>query len=615
VVPGGSYDIKEEVRSATDIVELVGRYVSLHREGANFTGICPWHNDRRPSLKVSPQRQSYRCFVCGEGGDCFSFVMKIEGITFPEAVDMLADAAGIAPPSRRSASGEEKPESPRKKQYAALRWAEDLYHRCLIESPAAQPARDYLARRGVSDESIGRFHIGFAPNQWNWLAEQRLPEGVTPQMLHDVGLRGTSREGGKPFHRFKGRLTFSIRDPQGRTIGFGGRLVPGVDVKSEAKYVNSPETPLFVKSRVLYGLDVAREAIRRSGFAIIVEGYTDVISLHEYGFENTVAVLGTALGVDHVRLLKRFQANRAVLLLDGDEAGQRRSEDLLELFLDSDIDVRIATLPAGLDPCDLVQQQGTEALETTLEEAVDALEHRFRSASRNLDPEDTHAAHQAAERVLGTLAKARSAANPAALRIRLDQILFRLARRTGISQARLEQRLDELRREIAKRTPSRESAAEPASGSPPRIPWREQELIEIILLEPESVAALAEAIRPAQLQNAGCRFIYETACQITDSGRAATLDSLMLEIDDPQVKRQLVELDEHAHEKANVANPAQRATAVMEMFLRQNARTEHRSTIEAIKKKGNEEEEQLQMLDRLVRSARDRQGTSGPTDG
>lgn len=618
---GSSYDAKQEVKQATDIVELVGQYIALRREGSGFTGLCPWHNDRRPSLKVSPQRQSYRCFVCGEGGDCFSFVMKIEGVSFPEALQMLAERAGISLSPRRQASGSataaNQAASPRKRIYEALSWAEEQYHRYLIESAEAEPARRYLADRGISTESIGHFRLGMAPNQWNWLTRQQPPRSVTPEILQQSGLIGTASETGRPFDRFKGRLLFAIRDAQGRTVGFGGRLVPGIELKSPAKYVNSPETPLFVKNRLLYALDIARQAIRRTETAVVVEGYTDVIMAHQHGFANTVAVLGTALGSEHIRLLRRFQANRIVLVLDGDEAGQRRADQLLELFLDSDVDLRIVTLPEGLDPCDFLTTRGSQAFAHLLDEAVDALEHRFRTASRNLDPDDTHAASQAAERVLSTLAKVRSAGNPAALRIREDQILFRLSRRTGISHDRLRERLTSLRRQPASSAQSAPRSDVPTTQTvaAQRIRPRERELIEALLLEPEAISLVAEQIRPEQIENPACRQIYAKACEFARTSVPVSLERLLLEFDEPSIKRLLVELDEHAQAKLETVEPAQRVDAVLELFRRHDLQNQRRQAIEALKQQQLEEEEELQLLDRLIRSERSRQRISGPTDG
>lgn len=608
-----SHDAKEEVKRATDIVELVGSYLPLRRDGVGFAGLCPWHNDRRPSLKVNPGRQSYRCFVCDEGGDVFSFVMKIEGISFPEALEMLAERAGVT--LRGRGKSPDQPANQRKTLYEALRWAESEYHRFLLESPEAEPGRAYLAGRGINAESIGRFLLGLAPNRWDWLRSRNPPQAITTEVLERAGLLGAGRETGRPFDRFKGRLLFSIRDPQGRPVGSGGRLVPGIELSSQAKYVNSPETPLFEKSNLLYGLDLARETIRRTETAIVVEGYTDVIMAHQHGFTNTVAVLGTALGKGHIRLLSRYQAQRVVLVLDGDEAGQRRANEILELFLDSELDLRILTLPEGLDPCDFLLQRGREAMSELIDRAVDALEHRLSGALRHLEVNDTHAVQRAVEGVLATLSKARNVNDPTALRVKEDQIIFRLSRRTGISKQRLNERLAALRRG-GRRPMGNEplSDEEPDRDARKPINPRERELIEILLIEPEALVAIRQDVRPEQIENADCRQIYETACRLADAGMAPSLDRLLLEIDEPRIKGRLVELDELGRDKTNT-DLAARIRALIDLFQRRDHRHEQRSAIDTLKQTPLAEKEEAELLDRLIRSERSRQRISEPTDG
>ncbi|MDZ7618036.1 MAG: CHC2 zinc finger domain-containing protein, partial [Patescibacteria group bacterium] len=257
-------DVKEQVRQATDIVELVGRYLQLRRQGRNYVALCPWHDDSRPSLQVNPERQSWKCWVCDIGGDVFSFLMRIEGIEFREALEMLAERAGIA--LRRQEPQQASDEATDKRTlFAAMAWAEKVYHDCLLRSAAAAPAREYLASRQITPESVDRFHLGFAPPDWSWLQTQASKSPFSLKTLEAVGLIARS-ESGRMYDRFKGRVLFSIRDAQGRPVAFGGRVMPGDAAKSGAKigakYVNSPETPLFSKSNLLYALDVARDALR-----------------------------------------------------------------------------------------------------------------------------------------------------------------------------------------------------------------------------------------------------------------------------------------------------------------------------------------------------------------
>jgi len=396
-VSGGSFDVKERVKQAVDIVDLVGSHIQLRRQGRNYVGLCPWHDDSRPSLQVNPERQSFKCWVCDIGGDVFSFVMKIEGVEFREALEMLADRAGIEleklkprPRVRLAASAEPaadgqtaEPEAAetvaagidKRTLLQAAAWAEKQYHRCLLENPAAEPARRYLRERGISDESIERFGLGFSPLDRDWILQQAAASDAAQRnrrmkTLEAVGVLVVPSEGGGPFDRFRGRLMFSIRDGQGRPVGFGGRVLPeerkgdksnlperpegclaqikpvpfSQPITHRAKYINTPETPLFTKSKLLYGLDLARDTLRKTRTALVMEGYTDVIVAHQHGFTNAVAVLGTALGESHVRLLKAH-ADRIVLVLDGDEAGMHRANEVLELFVAQQADLRILTLP------------------------------------------------------------------------------------------------------------------------------------------------------------------------------------------------------------------------------------------------------------------------------
>ena len=382
---GSSFDTKEQVRQATDLVDLVSRSIQLRRQGRMYVGLCPWHDDARPSLQVNPDRQTWKCWVCDVGGDVFSFVMKREGVDFPEAIRILADRAGInlSPQGHKKAT----PGGPDDKQtlYRAMAWAEEQYHRCLLESPEAEPARRYLDERGIQHESILRFHLGFSPPGWQWLLDRARTTTFSPAVLDAAGLLGKTQDGQRHVDRFRGRLIFSIRDTEHRPIAFGGRILPQLSATKEAaKYINSPETRLFTKSNHLYGLDIVRAATKSDPHIIVVEGYTDVIMAHQQGLNNVVAALGTAVGERHVSILRRF-ADRITLVLDGDEAGQRRTNEVLELFVAAQVDLRVLTLPSGLDPCDFLRDHGRAAFDELLLHAVDALDHKARTVTEGLN--------------------------------------------------------------------------------------------------------------------------------------------------------------------------------------------------------------------------------------
>ena len=640
---GSALDTKEQVRQAINIVELVEKYVQLRRQGRNYVGLCPWHEDSHPSFQVNPERQSFKCWVCDIGGDVFSFVMKMEGVDFKEALTMLADQAGIelkpsparhrGRPSTSHAPDDSAESAPvlvdvsgegKRALYRASAWAEQQYHECLLNVDEAEHAREYLRQRGITPEDVKKWRLGFAPKRGNWILAQAKGTEDRAKVLETIGILARPAEGGEPYDRFRGRLLFSIRDAQDRPIALGGRILPESGVASRAKYVNSPETPLFIKSEQLYGLDVARQAIRKSGTALVMEGYTDCIIAHQHGFENAVAVLGTALGERHVRILKRF-TDRIVLVLDGDEAGQRRAREVLELFVASNVDLRISVLPEGLDPADFLQEHGSEAFADLLEtKSVDALEHAFRTETEGLDLErDVHGSAQSLERLISIVAKAPrlSADSTVQNRFREEKILHRLAVSFRVPEADIRRRLTELRRAGARRRvfsqtePPDESEA--VTDSAGKIdPWQ-RELLEILIGHPECVTVARAEIDCKQLSFQPCRKIFEACCRLADAGIEPSFQRLMLEFDEPGIKSLLVEVDERGSAKG-----AEDPHAVMRQLLdtfQRNQVSKLRPVDEGALRQGNlTEDEQKDLLHRIVQQQqlqRARHGISDPTDG
>jgi DNA primase len=554
-VYAGSPDAKERVRQAVDIVDLVGQHIDLRRQGRNYVGICPWHPDSRPSLQVNPDRQSWKCWVCDIGGDIFSFVMKRESVEFREAIEMLADRAGIvlAPAGKPVAPG-----SPDDKSalYRVMAWAAQQYHEHLLESVEAAGARDYLARRGITPESFERYKLGFAPPGWQWLLDRAARQSIPVPLLNATGLVTQSEKSGRWLDRFRGRAIFPILDLQSRPIALGGRILPELADEKTAKYINSPETKLFSKSEQLYGLNWARDAVVRERNVMVMEGYTDVVITQQAGIGQAVAVLGTALGPRHLPLLKRF-TDRITLILDGDSAGQRRANEVLELFITNQVDLRIVTLPDNLDPCDYVLQHGADALIAHAGEAPDAWEHRIRMETRGIDLlRDTHAANRALESLLTTLARSSQGppAGQAAQRIREQQILNRLAREFRLDEGELRERVLEQR---AKATaPIAPRAPEPVASLPsepkPRLEPVERELFEMLLQVPAYVPVVLDRIDVTELRTSTARDIYRQVGQLAAAEVAVDFSSLLLAFDDPQMKSLLVELDESGRSKHQV---------------------------------------------------------------
>ncbi len=616
-----SLDVKEQVRQATDIVDLVGQYLQLRRQGRNYVALCPWHDDSRPSLQVNPERQSWKCWVCDIGGDVFSFLMQIEGIEFREALEMLAERAGIplhAREPRRTSSGGEPAD--KRTLFAAMAWAEGVYHDCLLRSSAAAPAREYLQSRQITPESVERFHLGFAPPEWSWLQAQVSKSPFDMKALETVGLIARS-ESGRLYDRFRGRVLFSIRDAQGRPVAFGGRVMPGAGSENAAKYVNSPETPLFSKSNLLYSLDIARDALRRSKTALVMEGYTDCIVAHQQGFKDAVAVLGTALGENHVRILKRF-ADRIVLVLDGDEAGQRRANEVLELFVAEQADLRILTLPGGTDPCDFLLQKGTAAFAELLEhEAIDALDHAFLAHTRGIDlARDVHASGEALERLVGIVARAPRLKDDTTseARFREQKVLQRLAAAFRISEEDVRRRMTELRRARGRKPAARasSSSARGQAAQPIPIPPWERELLELLVAHPALVGLAAGAIVPEHLITGPCRRIYETSCRLMGDGMTPDFDRLMLEFDQEDVKSLLVELDERGRAKGtHESDPELLLKEIIRTRKRYEVQQRSPAALAALRNGRLDEQQQEALLRTLIEQARSRQDHTDPTDG
>ena len=368
--PAASDDLKADVLRATDIVDLISSYVPLKRSGKRFTALCPFHKEKTPSFSVSPELQIFKCFGCGVGGDVFSFVMKREGVAFPDALRMLADRAGVDTTGRVRGGGDQERKA---LLYRVNDWADRVFRDQLASSDAAQACRDYVASRGISDPMRERFGLGYAMPHWDALLRRAARRRIPEDALLTAGLIRQKESGQGAYDYFRNRLMFPIAGTDGKVIGFGGRAL---DPNDRAKYLNSPDTPVFSKGRILYGIFQARDAILDKRRAVVVEGYTDVIMAHQQGMQNVVAVLGTALTADHIHLLRRF-ADEVVLVFDGDAAGQGSANRSLDIFVEEDMPARVATLPDGLDPFDMLAQRGRDAFEAMIDSAGDLFDFKL----------------------------------------------------------------------------------------------------------------------------------------------------------------------------------------------------------------------------------------------
>jgi DNA primase len=344
----------DDLKRQADIVRIVQDYVSLKKTGANWVAPCPFHKETKPSFSVSPAKEMFYCFGCHKGGSVFNFVMEIERVDFPEAIKIIAEKSGVPLPkmvddSRFEARKRDSDQVIELNQWAMTWWEDQLN----INSSPAKAAREYLDQRGITEETRKIFRIGFAPDRWDALSTHLRQKGATKEQLETSGLVVKKDDGGS-YDRFRGRLMFPVIDPQGRPVAFGGRIL---DPEGEPKYLNSPETTAYTKGRHLYGLNLTRDEIRRQGFAILVEGYLDLIVPYQIGVRNVVASLGTALTPEQVKLIARF-ARKVVVNYDGDRAGVQAAKRAIETILAEDLEVKVLVLPDNADPDDFIRKYG-----------------------------------------------------------------------------------------------------------------------------------------------------------------------------------------------------------------------------------------------------------------
>lgn len=413
-------NLKIRIQESTDIVDLISEQILLKQKGREFAGLCPFHDDKNPSMSVSPTKQIYKCFSCGAGGDVYAWMMNYHKMDFVESMKFLAERAHIEWPKDQGSGGRGQGSGDGPSERELIAEANDkalsFFRSLLQHEKHGAIARQYIEQRGISAEMLEAFQVGYAPDRWDGLALTVTDKGWHTKGFELAGLINPRQGGGQSadtqatnhYDRMRHRLIFPICDALGRPIAFGGRVLPDGtldDSSTDAKYLNSPETALFNKSQTLYGLHLAKKPIIDSRTAVIVEGYTDVIGCHQAGASNVVATLGTALTAQHVKVLKRY-CDKVVLVFDADAAGQKAADRAVEIFLTEEADVYIAVLPAGTDPADLMKQpDGFEQWEALLADATDAMTYQFNRASEQMDDADTVTGRQrVAEAFVGKMA-------------------------------------------------------------------------------------------------------------------------------------------------------------------------------------------------------------------
>jgi DNA primase len=367
----------DDLKRQADIVRVIQDYVQLKKKGANWMACCPFHKEKTPSFSVSPTKEIFYCFGCHKGGSVFNFVMEMERVSFPEAIKMVADKTGMPLPKLIDDSRFEAKKAESDQVIELNKWALEWWEQQLESSAEGKIARDYLKRREITDETRQTFRLAYAPDSWDALSIHLRQKGATQEQIDKSGLVVKKEEGGS-YDRFRGRLIFPVMDIQGRPIAFGGRTLKDED----AKYINSPETAAYVKGRNLFGLNLTRDEIRRQGFAILVEGFLDLVVPYQFGIRNVVASLGTALTADQVKLLGRF-ARKVVVNYDGDPAGVQAAKKAIEILLAEDLEVKVLVLPDDSDPDEFIREFGLTEYQRQRGEAQSHIQFVIDQAVRN----------------------------------------------------------------------------------------------------------------------------------------------------------------------------------------------------------------------------------------
>ncbi len=478
----------EEIRERNDLVDVVTMYVPLKRAGRHFKARCPFHTERTPSFVVSPEKQVYHCFGCGAGGNVYSFLMQHERMGFADAVRFLAKRAGVALPREGRERIEESDAV-----YAANAYAARCFQRNL-KGEQGREARDYLAQRGLGEEVAETFSLGYALPSWDGLLKAARADSHNPRALERGGLI-VAREGKEGFYdRFRHRLMFPILNLSGKVVGFGGRRL---DEREEPKYLNSPETTIYQKGRLLYGLFQTKGAIRDAGRAVVVEGYLDFLSPYQAGVKNLVATLGTAFTPDQARLISRF-ANEAVLFYDNDEAGQNAVRRAFEALLEADIDVYVATPPPGMDPDGISRKDGLEGLERALGEKQDLIDYELNRLTKSFNLASPAGTTRAVKEILELLSRFRD-------EIRQRLYLQKLAGKVGLSEAVLS-------RSLAKKAGGTLPDTAPRARSQREVSL-EREVLRLLAKQPERMGSVRELLGEDPFRNGAVLEVYALLAQ------------------------------------------------------------------------------------------------------
>ena len=535
----------EEIRRASDVVDVISGYVKLKKRGKNYLGLCPFHTEKTPSFNVSPERQMYHCFGCGVGGNVFTFVMEYEKVSFIEAVRTLAERAGISLPQEGVEDKEKQTES--EALYNVCRAAARFFYDNMMNTVEGKLAYEYFKHRGFTDDTIRSFGLGYSMNGWDTLLKFAEREKLPVEDLVKAGLLIKREDGSGYYDRFRGRAMFPVFSVTGRVIGFGARKLREDD-PLPGKYINSPETPIYIKSRTLYGIAQAKDAIREKEFAILVEGYADLISVYQAGIRNIVASSGTALTEEQIELISRY-AKRITLVYDADSAGSKATMRGVDLIIEQGLDVRVARLPEGDDPDSFVKKNGGDAFAKLVEDAVSFLDFKARmfQAEGKLDTPDGQT--EAVRSIVSTIAKMKD-------ELKRNFYIKNLSERYGIYESTLYRELEnivgrertrehfERQREAQVPSANLEPSTEIATRKQEQpVPAAERDLLKLMIEHgSEMVGYVFSYVKPEHFTHAHVQRVLDMILRHAEQGGTWTATSLVTETEDEELRRFIAEV-------------------------------------------------------------------------
>ncbi len=519
-----------QVRDATDIVALISNYLTLKKAGKGYQGLCPFHTDSSPSFHVNPNTQLYYCFGCQKGGNVFNFIMEMEKMSFIEAVELLAEKAGISLPRTQV---DNRLEKEKEALYFANRWAANFFYKNLL-SPAGTKALQYVQGRGISREMIKTFGLGYSLPDWDSLIKQANKDAVSQDVLLKAGLV-IKRTGGGYYDRFRGRFMIPIIDLYKKVLGFGGRKMVDDD---SPKYINSPETPIYQKGQILFGLYQSRETIKQQDQAILVEGYTDLISLFQAGIRNVVATSGTALTSAQAKLIRRFTQN-IVLLYDADTAGSLAAMRGADIFLDEGLEVKIVTLPPGHDPDSYVRERGVDYFNQVLSHAKSIIKFKIDTLSQKLDISSTQGKTQLINSLLESIVRIKDS-------IKQNLALKEVAEHFALDERSLIERLHYIKKNDQFRPPRTEQRTQAKEklriSQKSKYDLAEENLVRVVMEDTSWISLLTKHLEVEEIFDPAIKKIFSIIFQLYQSNDKLKTHTILEEITDPQVSSRIAEL-------------------------------------------------------------------------